>query len=359
MSSTEIVIVGAGVLGLSTALAIKEHSLKSTNITVIAAHLPDDYIYNTEYTSPWAGAHFRPFPSKNEAEKFAYKITRITQDHFKKVAQTNPESSIKWVDGIEYFEAPDEYYQNISEGYSEDMEDFKVLDKKDLPNGVIMGTSYKTWVLNAPYYLQYLQRKLQFGYDVKFLKYRLDSLKQVNFYIPGNPIIINCSGKGLKYNGGYDEDCFPIRGQTLMINPPPENPYKNATITHQLKDGAWTFVIPRPLNGGYILGGTKQENSFFSGVKEDDTKGIIERGRVLFPELMKTDQNGKRYFDIVRINVGFRPARKGGLRIDLEKHENNVIINNYGAAGMGYELSYGSGMKVYELLSQYLSKSKL
>lgn len=359
-NSTEIVIVGAGVVGLSTALAISENLPSRRRITIIADHFPDDAIYEPEYTSPWAGAHFRPFPSKNEQEAREFKLTRITQSYFKELAKTNPESSIKFVKGIEYFEEPDSFYRNISKGYREGIDNFEVLEKDQLPDGVKIGTSYDTWVLNAPMYIQFLQRKLRFEYDIKFLKKRINSLKEVNKYVKKNPIIINCSGRGLKYEGGYDEDSFPIRGQTLLINPPTENPYTEETITHQLSDGLWTFCINRPLNGGTIIGGTKQVNDFTDVPKDEDTKELISRGSKLFPELMKIDENGKKYFDIVRINVGFRPARKNGLNLTIEKHAENIVINAYGAGGMGYELSYGIGFTVnLNLANILLSKSKL
>lgn len=359
VDNTEIVIVGGGVLGLSTALAVSE-TLPSLNITIIAEHFPDDSFYEPEYTSPWAGAHFRPFPSKNDTETFESSLTRITQAYFRKLCLTNPESSVKFIKGIEYFEDPDKYYMNISRGYREGVENFKILKEDQLPEGVKLGTAYDTWVLNAPLYIQFLQRKLKFEYDVKFLKKRLSSLREVNKYVKNNPIIINCSGKGLKYDGGYDEDSFPIRGQTLLVRPPVNNPYKEKTITHQLKDGLWTFCIPRPLNGGMIVGGTKQVNDTTRTPKDEDTKALVSRGERLFPELMKVDDEGNKYFDIMKINVGFRPARKNGLNLSTQKHEDNIVLNAYGAGGMGYELSYGVGITTSQNLLKLLStKAKL
>ena len=60
-----------------------------------------------------------------------------------------------------------------------------------------------------------------------------------------------------------------------------------------------------------------------------------------------------------RVNVGFRPCRKGGFKVEIENHGDSVIIHAYGAGGMGYELSYGAGMKVYELMSQLLTRTRL
>lgn len=352
----EIVVVGAGVVGLSCALAISEHSPIPHRITVIAEHLPEDHPYSSEYTSQWAGAHFRPIPSSNEAQLREYKLTRITQTYFRQISEIAPESSIKFIKGIEYLEEPDQYYQNFSEGYREDMSNFEQINQ--LPSGVKLGTSYDTWVVNPPIYIQYLRRRLLFQYDVKFIKAKLGSLKEINKYVK-NSIIINCSGNGLQYEGGYDEECFPIRGQTLLVNPPAGNPYGDKTITHQLKDGLWTFCIPRPLHGGIILGGTKQVGDKTNTPKIEDTNAITARGRVLFPELMKTTVDGEKYFDIVQINVGFRPARKNGMNLNVDKYPDNIVINAYGAGGQGYELSYGVGVTVNEKLTSILHmKSK-
>ncbi|KAG7666016.1 uncharacterized protein J8A68_000446 [[Candida] subhashii] len=349
----QIVIVGAGVLGLSTALVICENLTIPHELTIIGEYGPHDPSMNAglsnyaRYTSPWAGAHFRPFPSKNSQEYAEMKLTRLTLSKFKSLSYGCPESSIKFVEGVEYLENPDEFYKTAGKGYSEEIDNFTRLE--DVKEGYI-GFKYDTWVLNAPMYLQFLYRKLLIEYDVKFINQKLESLKQVNEYIPNQPIIINCTGMGLQYNGGYDPECFPIRGQTLLINPPKDCPYLDKTITYQHADGNWTFVIPRPLNGGVILGGTKQPNEWSTEIRRDDTEALKKRGEAYFPELMKVDEDGKRYFDVLKINVGLRPARKSGLRIETEKRGGNYIIHNYGAGGMGYELSYGSGLKVYENL---------
>lgn len=53
---TNIVVIGAGVSGLTTALLLARD--KSNSVTVVAKHMPGDY--DIEYTSPWAGANFMP-----------------------------------------------------------------------------------------------------------------------------------------------------------------------------------------------------------------------------------------------------------------------------------------------------------
>lgn len=361
-----IAIVGTGVLGLSTALAICESFTECFELTMIGEYGPHNPDMNLnlsnshDYTSPWAGAHFRPFPSKNVQEYQEMLLTRITQSKFKQFAKENPESSIRFIEGKEYLESPDEFYSNLSTGWQDEIDNFKVLSESVLPEGVKLGVSYTTWVLNSPLYLQFLYRKLFHQYGVNFVTEKLENLQQVNQFVENNPIIINCTGNGLLYHGGNDPANYPIRGQTLLVRPPITN-LIDSTITHQLKDGIWTFCIPRPLNGGVILGGTKQIGDTCSDIRSEDTKQLITNGYKLFPELFHPDGS----IDIIKVNVGFRPARTGGLNLSVqpkwETHFANHILNNYGAGGMGYELSYGSAVKVVENLKLLIlqEKSKL
>jgi FAD dependent oxidoreductase. len=372
VESANIVIVGAGVLGLTTALAICE-SLKCKNLqlTIIGEHGPHDDKMNTsmsnhvEYTSGWAGAHFRPFPSNTDQDYDESKLTRMTLKRFAAMSKLNPESSIQFLKALEYFDDPPENIKSLGRGYTEEIRDFKVLSKKRLPRReMTFGTTYQTWTLNPPVFLQFLYRKLMFEYEgVKFITAKLSSLRDVNRYVHQHPVIINCSGQGLQYEGGIDPLVFPIRGQTLLIHPPLDCPLKKSTITYQQQDGKWTFTVPRPLNGGIILGGTKQPNDTFTGVRESDTADLVERGTKVFPELMKTDsRTGEKYLDIIRVNVGFRPARKGGINISLDRKHGSIlndVINNYGAGGLGYEFSYGAGFRVYQILVELLSTNDL
>lgn len=344
----QVVVVGAGVIGLSCALTLSEAGHK---VKVIAAHFPTDPL-NSRYTSPWAGAHYRPFPSHTEKDHEDAMLTRVTYDYFKKVAVEEPGSSVKWIEGIDLLEKKG-IYGLSAKGYYEDIDLLKELPRDQLPNGVEFGASYKTWVLNSPLYIQHLMRKLTFEHGVTFTRAEIISLKQVAQAYPGH-VVVNASGTGLQWEGGYDPDSFEIRGQTLLVRAPKGCSYFDRTITHQSDDGLWTFVIPRPLHGGIILGGTKQLNDYQSTPKEEDTKALIKRARTLFPELFIDGE-----LDIRNINVGFRPARKGGMRVDVEKFAGTTVINAYGAGGMGYELSYGVGKKVEQLVAGLPTKSML
>lgn len=90
----------------------------------------------------------------------------------------------------------------------------------------------------------------------------------------------------------------------------------------------------------------------------------------LAPEL--TGGKGVEALDIVRHNVGFRPSRRGGPRLEVESIPGTgLVVHNYGipdnpfslirfvgAGGAGYQGSWGMAIKAVEMLTDALDASK-
>lgn len=362
----EVVVVGAGVIGLTSALVLAENGFA---VTIVAEHFPDG-IPNSAYTSVWAGAHFRPFPSINPNDERECAYTRVTLNRFEKLAETHRESSVQFVTGEEYIENANSHYKCVSKGYSEGIDDFQLLDPSKIeshvfPKPIDFACRYRTWVLNPPLYLSFLVRQLYMNYRTRFEITRFNTLKNVFLAYPDAEFIVNATGQGLQMNGEYDPKSYPIRGQTLLVRPPnKQHPYKYKTITHQSADGQWTFVIPRPLDGGVVIGGTKQKYAISDKPDPEDTKEITTRAKILFPELFSTNSsNGKEpELDIIKINVGFRPGRETGSRVEIEYTDDDkrgrFAIHAYGAGGMGFEVSYGVAENVLALAKSKIFTTK-
>jgi D-amino-acid oxidase len=54
-------VIGAGVVGLTTALEIAR---RGHYVRVVAEHMPGEF--HPDYTSPWAGAHWRSMAEPDE-----------------------------------------------------------------------------------------------------------------------------------------------------------------------------------------------------------------------------------------------------------------------------------------------------
>jgi D-amino-acid oxidase len=84
-----VVVVGAGVIGLSTALVLSKH--KNLSITVVAKHMPGDY--DIEYASPWAGANYFPVgkPGSN-----LQRFEKATWSELDRICREVPEAGIHY-----------------------------------------------------------------------------------------------------------------------------------------------------------------------------------------------------------------------------------------------------------------------
>lgn len=63
--------------------------------------------------------------------------------------------------------------------------------------------------------------------------------------------------------------------------------------------------------------------------------------------------------NILGTNVGIRPFRKTGIRIELEQIQDKLIIHNYGYGGSGLTLSFGGVQEVLEILENQKNHSKV
>lgn len=122
-------------------------------------------------------------------------------------------------------------------------------------------------------------------------------------------------------------------GQTCLVRNP-----CSTTITRQNTDGTWSFCIPRPLDGGTIIGGTKQPHNWDPNPSEETRAELLANAAKWFP--FPEESNGQ--FDVIRDIVGRRPAREGGVRVEIESLAGGRhVVHAYGAGGRGYELSKG------------------
>ncbi len=74
-----------------------------------------------------------------------------------------------------------------------------------------------------------------------------------------------------------------------------------------------------------ILGGTKEDNDWYPAARPETTTDILERCLALCPELVPPEIRAQRAgtVDDIRSLIleegcGFRPQRKGGIRLDVK-----------------------------------------
>lgn len=139
------------------------------------------------------------------------------------------------------------------------------------------------------------------------------------------------------------------------------------TITKQLKDGSWSFIIPRSFNGGTVIGGTKEPGDWRIEPSLELRQRVLDNAKSIAAESCGQNQVPGP-LKVIKDVVGRRPAREGGMRVESETKDNGqgiqCVIHAYGAGGRGYEMSWGVASEVADLAREVLRstsapKSKL
>ncbi|KAM0545428.1 hypothetical protein ACHAPJ_011333 [Fusarium lateritium] len=158
-------------------------------------------------------------------------------------------------------------------------------------------------------------------------------------------VFLGLDGCGSKFlRDVADPNVQQVRGQTILV----KTDYNKIMMRHG-KD--YTYVIPR-LDGTAILGGIKQVDNTDPVVDVDLRNDILKRVHENAPEVFK-DQKVENV-DIIRDNVGIRPARTGGVRVEKEVTGGQNIVHAYGTGGGGYVFSFGVARAAGTLVNDYL-----
>ena len=142
---------------------------------------------------------------------------------------------------------------------------------------------------------------------------------------------------------------YPTRGQTILVRGEAE---RMSTIEGI---GMIRYVIPRKGSGMSVLGGTKQAENWDTEPNEQTTKEILEGCKPLAPELLKDGE-----FEVLKVQVGLRPSREGGARIEREIVGGKWrVVHAYGHSGAGYQNSVGVARKVLGLMKGFEEEEAL
>ncbi|KAG1140651.1 hypothetical protein G6F37_006417 [Rhizopus arrhizus] len=338
--SKNVVIIGAGVSGLTTGICLLRSGHK--DVLIIAKHLPGDL--SSEYTSAWAGASIITC-----AEHDDYRLHEIDLDskkEFAYLADNVPEAHVIRTNAVQYLR--DSNMSDKEAYWTKKLYDnFQIIPKKDLIAGASHGYSFSSFTANVPKYLKWLLETFK-SLGGRIERRSVESIEQVIRQYQKADIVINCTGLGSsKLKDVEDTTLCPVRGQTVLVHAP--------HIKTQYYDDdsvCWTYIIPRD-DGQVICGGTIDPVNRATAPDQDIAKDILSRVYQLCPQI--THGKGPESFKIISHNVGFRPARRDGIRIEKETKfysdgRKVIVCHNYGHGSHGYQSSWGSSQRVVKLL---------
>ncbi|MFJ2937275.1 FAD-dependent oxidoreductase [Streptomyces sp. NPDC087219] len=309
-----VVVVGAGVAGLTTAVVLAE---AGASVHVIAEQVPG-------VTSLAAGAMWGPYlvEPKDKVDRWGQRSLEI----FRKLAE-DPTTGVRLTSGIEASRTAD-----APPDWATALPGFRPCERDELPAGFSAGYRFTVPLIDMPTYLDYLLRRLDAaGGTVE--RRRLASLADAG---PA-PVIVNCTGLGAQ-ELVPDPDLRPIRGQHVVVT----NPGLTEFFSEDT-DLSPELLCFYPHGDTVVLGGTAIDGEGDLNPDDEAAVGILARCAEVEPRLAEAR--------VLEHRIGARPTR-ATVRVEAERREDGtVVLHNYGHGGAGVTLSWGCAEEAANLLA--------
>lgn len=292
--SDEAIVVGGGIIGLTTAVVLAESGRK---VRVWSR----DPVGGT--TSAVAGALWWPYRIEPAARVGEWALTSLRV--YEELAAEPQTTGVRLVEGLHAGIRLSELGPWAAE--------------VDGLRQSAHGVHVRVPLIDMPTHLEWLRARLEATGTVVELR-AIDRL-------PDAPLVVNCTGLGAR---GLvpDPRVRPVRGQLVIV----ENPGINEWYTAVDDSDAGTYFFPQPY--GLLLGGTAQDDAWDLAPDPRTAEEIVARCARVRPEIA-----GAR---VLAHRAGLRPVRDGGVRIDAEAtRSGGVLVHNYGHGGAGVTVAWG------------------
>uniref|UniRef100_A0A2M4ACK8 Putative d-aspartate oxidase n=1 Tax=Anopheles triannulatus TaxID=58253 RepID=A0A2M4ACK8_9DIPT len=331
----QIVVIGAGVSGLSVAVQLAEHYYGVANVTLISETI------SPETTGDGSAGLWGPYYCGKTPEHKIVKWSRETHVFFHQLWKHGLAGKV----GVclqpcmrlttEPSGYPEPSWKEIVFGCQEIKEPELTRLSKEHGRHYTGGYQFATFTCEPSKLLPYLFNRFT-AVGGKFVQSKVHHFEQLLLDRPVIDLIVNCTGLGSR-DLASDKNVHPIRGQIARVSAP----WVYEIILDDSDDG--NYIIPN--SETVILGGTHQMNDFNRNVNREDSRFIFDGCEKKLPSLKKAAP-------LVSEWVGLRPGRDT-VRLELEYYKTGnasiPIIHNYGHGGCGVTLCWGCAKEVVEI----------
>jgi D-amino-acid oxidase len=311
-----VLIVGAGVIGLSTALEVRR---RGHSVTVWAREIPPHTTSNVAaaiwypyYAAPeekvrrWAGRTLERFIALGGVAGSGVSLRTGTKLFHRKMG-------LPW--------------------WAKQTTSFRTLRPMEMLTGHVSGYRFEIPVIDMSVYLQKLVTELA-TVAIPLVVRDADLTEALTEF----DAVILCCGLGARELVG-DTRLFPIRGQLVHI---PARASKEFLLESDDAAGM-VYIVPR--ESECILGGVAEKGSERLEPDHATTRAIVARCAAFEPDILSAP--------IQRVSVGLRPGRDE-IRLGRESvtgpSGTKILIHHYGHGGSGVTLSWGAAEAAADLL---------
>jgi len=305
-----VVVVGAGIAGLTCALRLAE---AGHGVEVLTAALP------LQTTSAVAAALWYPYRALPERE-----VTRWAAAGRAALAALEPAAGITLRTGRELFRTP-----TPDPWWREAVPDLQRVPQEELPPGWADGLRLTAPVVDMGVHLPWLVEQLA-GRGVPLRVQPLPALEQA-----GGDLVVDCAGLGARELVG-DTSVHAVRGQVVVV----EQVGLTEWLLAQDDPTALTYVVPR--EGTIVLGGVAEEGREDLAPDPVTAQAVLARCTALVPELASAQ--------VLEHRVGLRPARPSVRLEEGRLADGRPVVHDYGHGGAGVTLAYGCALDVVALV---------
>ncbi|MBX6355182.1 MAG: FAD-dependent oxidoreductase [Micromonosporaceae bacterium] len=312
---TDVLVIGAGVVGLTTAVVLAEQGL---GVRVRALQAPQ------HTTSAAAGAIWGPHLADHESvprwSNQSLEVFRGLTGHV--------EAGVRMLDGLEVARTP-----MPAPGWMAMLDHFRVCPPAELPEGFATGWRYTAPVIDMPVYLGYLlQRLVDAG--GKLESGVITSLDELRTQAA---IAVNCTGVGARQLVP-DPEVTPTRGQLVVV----DNPGLETFFAEDTGESPeMTYILPH--GDRLILGSSAERGRSDLEPAPETAAAILRRCTELAPSIAGARIRAHR--------VGIRPVRSR-VRLEHQRLDGCHVVHNYGHGGAGVTLSWGCAADVLSIVEQ-------
>ncbi|XP_052778170.1 D-aspartate oxidase-like isoform X2 [Mya arenaria] len=334
MSRRRVCVVGAGVIGLSSALRVLD-VCPDAEVTVVAAK------FSPETTTDVSGGFWEPHLLGDTPEADVRRWSSKTFEHIVRIADSSSarETGACYVSGYQLNENPG----TQAPFWKDDVLNFRLLTAQEVKAfpGMGMGFFYTTVMLEPCLYLEWLLKRYQ-SRGGKIQKKHLQRLSDLS--VEGYDVIVNCTGIGARDLVG-DTSLTPYRGQVIRTRAPWQKHFVICIGQESL-----AYILPSM--NYVVMGGTEAAGDWNTAPRESDRQIIWDACTKYVPNMKAAKVLGD--------HVGLRPGRPS---VRLEVETLNVggkqipVVHNYGHGGGGVTLHWGCAEQAASLVRQALPVS--